>query len=288
GALADMEIPLEFKELSSDGSAAGERYQLAILVPAKDQYEDALSFIRETADLGKKAIVIFPADVDLATVVNFLDNPNVDQILVQKYEWLKDLRTVISVLSVGNIFGMEKYLAEGDQVSYLRFKDFQGRQYVLSKVDEVAKVMGIRRMRRQHAVQAAEELVMNALYNAPRDETGEILFGNIDPHKRVSMDSPKPVSLRYSTTEQGLFMAVRDRFGALNKGTVLAYLKKCIYSNEQIDRKTIGAGLGIYLTVNRVQSYVVNVAPDVATEVIINIRQTRDFGVPGLIAFFEY
>ena len=61
---------------------------------------------------------------------------------------------------------------------------------------------------------------------------------------------------------------MRDRFGRLAKNTILAYIEKCIHSPNQIDRKTYGAGLGLYLVANAAASYVVNVAYGIATEVV--------------------
>ena len=62
--------------------------------------------------------------------------------------------------------------------------------------------------------------------------------------------------------------AVRDRFGRLAKNTILAYIDKCLHAPNQIDRKTYGAGLGLYLVANAAASYVVNVAYGIATEVV--------------------
>ena len=63
-------------------------------------------------------------------------------------------------------------------------------------------------------------------------------------------------------------IAVRDRFGRLAKNTILAYIEKCLHSPVQIDRKTYGAGLGLYLVANAAASYLVNVAYGIATEVV--------------------
>ena len=79
---------------------------------------------------------------------------------------------------------------------------------------------------------------------------------------------PRPVSIRYAATDQQFAIAVRDRFGRLAKNTVLAYIEKCITSPNQIDRKTYGAGLGLYLVANAAATYVVNVAYGIATEVV--------------------
>ena len=80
--------------------------------------------------------------------------------------------------------------------------------------------------------------------------------------------SPRPVSIRYAATEDMFAVAVRDRFGRLAKNTILSYIEKCIHSPNQIDRKTYGAGLGLYLVANAAASYVVNVAYGIATEVV--------------------
>jgi len=61
---------------------------------------------------------------------------------------------------------------------------------------------------------------------------------------------------------------VRDRFGRLAKNTILAYVNKCLTQPSQIDRKTYGAGLGLYLVANAAASYIVNVAFGIATEVV--------------------
>jgi len=109
---------------------------------------------------------------------------------------------------------------------------------------------------------------MNALYDAPVDEHGNQVFAEIDPHDRTKTRSPRPVSIRYAATENGFALSVRDRFGRLDKATVLRYIDKCLHSPAQIDRKTYGAGLGLYLVANAAASYVVNVAYGIATEVV--------------------
>ena len=126
----------------------------------------------------------------------------------------------------------------------------------------------MRRQVRTAIGQVCEELLMNALYDAPVDEEGHQIFAEIDPHDRIETRSPRPVSIRYAATDTQFAVAVRDRFGRLAKNTILSYIEKCITSPNQIDRKTYGAGLGLYLVANAAASYVVNVAYGIATEVV--------------------
>jgi len=171
-------------------------------------------------------------------------------------------------LLTGDIFGIEKYLPEGTPVNYVRLRDFEGRGKAIDTVLDFAAKHKMRRQVRNAIGQVCEELLMNALYDAPVDENGEQVFAEVDPHDRTKTRSPKPVSIRYAATDTQFAVAIRDRFGRLAKNTILAYINKCLTSPTQIDRKTYGAGLGLYLVANAAASYIVNVAYGIATEVV--------------------
>ncbi len=171
-------------------------------------------------------------------------------------------------LLTGDIFGIEKYVPAGTPVHYERLRDFDGRRRAIQTILEFAEQSKMRRQVRTAIGQVCEELLMNALYDAPVDADGKQIFADVDPHDRTKSRSPRPVSIRYAASENGFAVAVRDRFGRLAKSTILSYIDKCIHSPNQIDRKTYGAGLGLYLVANAAASYVVNVAPGVATEVV--------------------
>jgi hypothetical protein len=171
-------------------------------------------------------------------------------------------------LLTGDIFGIEKYLPSGTDVHYARLRDFDGRGRAIDTVLEFAEQSKMRRQVRSAIGQVCEELLMNALYDAPIDADGNQVFANVDPHDRRDMTTPRPVSIRYAATDTHFAVAVRDRFGRLAKNTILSYIEKCIHSPDQIDRKTYGAGLGLYLVANAAASYVVNVAHGIATEVV--------------------
>jgi hypothetical protein len=186
------------------------------------------------------------------------------------------LHVTAQKLLTGDIFGIEKYLPTGTPVNYFRMRDFQGRSTAIDTVLKFAEDAGIRRQVRAAIGQVCEELLMNALYDAPVDDRGNQIFAEVEPHARVDSMSPRPVSIRYAATEDQFAVAVRDRFGRLAKNTILDYINKCLHSEQQIDRKTYGAGLGLYLVANAAAGYVVNVAFGMATEVVCTFdRGTR-------------
>jgi hypothetical protein len=229
--------------------------------------------------------------VPLATLTQLLDDPRCNHVLCGEDAERGTFVTAQKLLT-GDIFGIEKYLPEGTPVSYLRMRDFQGRSTAIDTILKYAEERGIRRQVRTAIGQVCEELLMNALYDAPVDEQGKQIFAEVDPHDRIDTLSPRPVSIRYAATETQFAVAVRDRFGLLAKDTILAYINKCLHSEQQIDRKTYGAGLGLYLVANAAAGYVVNVAHGMATEVVCTfdrgakapLRLVGVFVHPGQVA----
>ena len=230
----------------------GDVRQLNILVPK----------LRERAH-----VTIVTPKATLSDLTAYLHDDRVNHVIVGD-ELDNGVFVTAQKLLTGDIFGIEKYLPVGTPVQYARIRDFHGRGQAIDTVLEYAEQNKMRRQVRTAIGAVCEELLMNALYDAPVDERGKPIFADIDPHDRKDMGSPRPVSIRYAATEDGFAVAVRDRFGRLAKNTILAYIEKCINSPNQIDRKTYGAGLGLYLVANAAASYVVNVAYGIATEVV--------------------
>jgi hypothetical protein len=212
-------------------------------------------------------VVIVMPKAPLASLTQLLTDNRCNHVLVGDEGENAVAITARKLLS-GDIFGIEKYLPENTPVNYFRMRDFQGRSAAIDTIQKYAEESGLRRQVRSAIAQVCEELLMNALYDAPVDDAGRQVFAEVEPHARTGMGSPRPVSIRYAATDQQFVIAVRDRFGRLAKHTILAYINKCLHSTQQIDRKTYGAGLGLYLVANAAAGYVVNVAYGMATEVV--------------------
>lgn len=227
-----------------------------------DQLARVLPRLRARAHLS---VVADRAKLQDLTV--FLRDDRVNHVIVGD-EIDRGVFVTAQKLLTGDIFGIEKYLPEGTPVHYVRLRDFAGRSQAIDTVLEYAAEVGMRRQVRNAIGQVCEELLMNALYDAPVDKEGRSVFAEVEPHERTKTRSPRPVSIRYAATDDKFVIAVRDRFGRLAKNTILAYIEKCLVSPTQIDRKTYGAGLGLYLVASAAGSYVVNVAYGVATEVV--------------------
>ena len=215
----------------------------------------------------KAHVTIVTPQAKLADLTTYLRDERVNHVVVGD-ELDHGVFVTAQKLLTGDIFGVEKYLPPGTPVHYARLRDFEGRGRAIQTVLDFAEEAKMRRQVRSAIGQVCEELLMNALYDAPVDDEGRPIFAEVDPHDRKDTRSPRPVSIRYAATDNLFAVAVRDRFGRLAKNTILSYIEKCIHSPNQIDRKTYGAGLGLYLVANAAATYVVNVAYGIATEVV--------------------
>ena len=212
-------------------------------------------------------VTIVTPKASLSDLTHYLRDDRVNHVVVGD-ELDHGVFVTAQKLLTGDIFGIEKYLPAGTPVHYARLRDFEGRGKAIDTVLSFAEEAKMRRQVRTAIGAVCEELLMNALYDAPVDADGNPVFANVDPRDRTTMRTPRPVSIRYAATEDKFAVAVRDRFGRLAKTTILSYIEKCLHSPNQIDRKTYGAGLGLYLVANAAASYVVNVAYGIATEVV--------------------
>ncbi len=244
----------------------GHRYVFVDIGDGATGGQTNLDFVL-TRSSRRTHIVVIADNASLQELVRLLEDERVNHIITRQELEAAVVVTARKLLS-GDIFGIEHYLPPKTPVHYCRLNDFAGRGKAIDVVTDYAKDFGIRSRLRDSIAQVCEELLMNALYDAPVDDSGTQVFSAIDPHDRVKICSPRPVSIRFAATETQFVIAVRDRYGRLAKNTIVAYINKCLSSPNQIDRKAHGAGLGIYLIANAAASYVVNVAYDVATEVI--------------------
>ena len=93
------------------------------------------------------------------------------------------------------------------------------------------------------------------------------MFPEIPTKTRISLRVEQKVVVQYACDGKQFVVSVRDAFGTLERSTVLRYLVQVpARSEQQIDRKIGGAGLGLYLMVNSATTVYFNVLPGVATE----------------------
>ncbi|MBA3458142.1 MAG: hypothetical protein H0T42_33990, partial [Deltaproteobacteria bacterium] len=184
----------------------------------------------------------------------------------------------------GDIFGLDKLVPWGTQIHSFLVGDYEEKSLCISQVSDFAELMGVRRKYRESIDQCLDEMLMNALYDAPVDEQGRQIYSDIPTKTRIALRIDQKVVVQYACDGGQFAIAVRDAFGTLERSTVLRYLHKCLHNEQQIDRKVGGAGLGLYLMTSSSTNVYFNVLPGVATEAVCTFdleaakQQLESFG----------
>ena len=165
-------------------------------------------------------------------------------------------------------FGLENVMAPGTPIHTWIVGDYQEKSRCMSRVVEFVEQAQVPRKDRASIEQCADEMMMNALYDAPVDAQGNHLFSGIPTRARITMRTEQSVVVRYACDGKQFAVSVRDAFGTLERPTVLGYLHKCLHAEQPIDRKAGGAGLGLYLMVNASTAVAFRVLPGTATEAL--------------------
>lgn len=170
----------------------------------------------------------------------------------------RDLGITSEKLASGDLFGLEKYLAPGAAVGERTVACEADKRHAVGEVRAWAEAIGARRPVVHRLASVVDELMMNALYDAPAAGAGHAV-------------------LRWGADDRAIAVSVGDSFGTLRKRDVIEHVRRARSARgrplpEQGTQR--GAGIGLYLVLGNVASLVVNVEAGRRTEVVCLFDRT--------------
>jgi len=192
-----------------------------------------------------------------------------------------ELLVTIQKILKNDIFGLGKYFPWGTAVVKRTMCRSTEKETLIDDVRAFASNASIQTRMVEMFCTVADELLTNAIYNAPVDEHRAPRFAHLPRTHEVVLGDGERVAIEMQCDGRRLGIAVDDPFGSLSAEKVLDYLAKCFRRGEdQVDQKAGGAGLGLYYVFEALSHFVVNVAKGQRTEMIglMDIRGSyRDF-----------
>jgi hypothetical protein len=236
-----------------------------------------------TAARGRAPAVVVSNGADAAAMLDLVCDREVEHVLARSGadgESLGDLarEVVITAEKIlrGDLFGLEKYLpAFGCEVSTSEVRGADERDDVVEAVAAHAEWLGAGRDAKRAVAAIVDELVTNAVYDAPRDAGGRPRYLHVDRREKVRLDPWEYVTVRWGSDGDMLIVSVSDCFGALRPEHVRNGLRRCLGADDQIEQKPGGAGLGLYTALAHSSQLVINIGAGSRTEVIAAIDLRR-------------
>ncbi len=137
--------------------------------------------------------------------------------------------------------------------------------------------------------QVAEEMLMNAIYDAPVDAQGKSLYNHLSRKEDVLLTPEQYSILEYGTKNNIVAISVTDPFGGLTRETLLDYLESCYIGkageiNERMGKG--GAGRGLHQIVENADLTVFQVKRGEKTRVVCYFWQRENpFGECPQLSF---
>jgi anti-sigma regulatory factor (Ser/Thr protein kinase) len=180
-----------------------------------------------------------------------------------------DLRSTVSKILQGEVFGMARYLAPNTHVREQSFHASESKEGLVAMVQAAGREARLDDRLIDQLATVTDEMVTNALYNAPVDEQGRPRYADWPRTRPVTLSPDERAVLSIGADTQRVTISVSDPFGSLGPDCVMDYLAKCFgRGSDQMDEKAGGAGLGMYLMFNSLSQFVVNIAAGKRTEMI--------------------
>ena len=214
-------------------------------------------------------VVVLGESLEEDAVVRMLRNQPFNHVISDQVDPDELELVVTSVKALrGDIFGLEKYLAWGVLVQERHVTGYDEKRDALYELGDYAKDMGARRQTVARIESVADEMLMNAMYDAPALRYG--VAPRIGNRAGPPLGS-EPAILRYSCDGRWFAVSVRDNYGELKKEAILDNLARARAehgSPRPEGEDGSGAGLGLYLVLSSVTRFIANISPGHMTEVI--------------------
>lgn len=168
-----------------------------------------------------------------------------------------------------DLFGLQKYLLWGIEPYCVRIRESARKHAYIGAVAEYASLLGCGARTIEMLETIADELVTNAIYNAPRTSDGQPKYAQLSRRHNVVLDEDEVGELQFACDGKYLAVAQIDPFGALTRDTVISYLNRCLSKGpQQFSDASGGAGIGLFQVFQSLSKFIINIDPGRKTEVI--------------------
>jgi CheY-like chemotaxis protein len=239
-----------------DGSAAGS--------PHADR------FFTEAARHGTEACMTLLAPDAAAQMPRILGTGAITNVLVHPMPVLAEELTITAhKLIHRDLFGAEKYLLWGTQLEAHTLTKASQRPPLVAQLADAVRARGQSTRIASMAQLVADELISNAVHNAPVDRAGHHYRKDLARDTELELDDRHAVRLRWGSDARYLAIEVTDPFGSLDRDTILRSL-----AGSDVRDSGGGAGMGMVLAYRSSDHLVFNLSPGKRTEIIalIDVR----------------
>ena len=125
---------------------------------------------------------------------------------------------------------------------------------------------------------AVDELIMNAIYDAPMNSDGQQKFKGIPRTTPVALDGRQELEIFAAMHGEYVSVSVTDNFGSLKRANIIKHVLKNYRSKDyKVDESIFNGGIGLATTFQMGGSLLFFCDTDSRTEAMVLFRKTDNF-----------
>jgi hypothetical protein len=187
----------------------------------------------------------------------------------------EELLVTVQKLLRRDIFGIEKYFGWGCNMHNRRIVSARDRFEMVDQATEFAKRIGVHPRLAAMFRTAADELITNAIFDAPTDGDGNYRFAHLARGSDVRLSPAESIEVTFSCDGRRLGISTVDPFGSIAQERLMHRLAEALQLRErEVNEHSGGAGLGLFFVYDSLSHFIVNIRPGSRTEMIgiVNIE----------------
>jgi hypothetical protein len=174
-------------------------------------------------------------------------------------------------------FGASRYLPIGAHVQKVTLKKSNQRGAAIEAISNVLTKKSLPPRLISLAAQATDEMLMNAIFDAPVDDTGNQYRRQVERTDVFDLKDREVVTLEIGLTPAYMVISVTDRFGSLERDAIMASLRKAYQKQKYQAKGGPSAGLGVYGMIQSGLSLVYICAAKRRTQAVLFVPMVTDF-----------
>jgi hypothetical protein len=226
--------------------------------------------------------IYFLSSQPLEKVQYLIQSPLFGHFVIRNYGDVQDTGThfgrVVRATLADRAFGLKRLLKDGAKTQALKLQVTTQKQDAVEAVKNYLLAAKFQSRMATVIANAVDELLMNAMFDAPTDELGRPLFTSTARSASIKLENRHAVEMHVGYDGQYIAITAIDLFGSLDKLRLLTHISK-VYADEEYKVKTTvaNAGLGLATVFRSGGSFFFVSEARVRTEVTVFFKRTASF-----------
>lgn len=282
-------LPLITATSAKEGAVRIAADEAAIIfadVSSQSEYQELENAIRDTVGLFSDKIssnaLHFLSSAALDEVSYLIESPLFGHFIVRNYDVPKaagqHYGRIVKATLGERAFGLKNLLKPEAKIQAIRLKSTAQKQEAVEAVKNYLLAAKFQSRMASVVANAVDELLMNAMFDAPVDELGKPTLSSVSRAAVFELKDKQAVELHIGYDGTYVGITAVDFFGSLDKNKLLSHISK-IYTEQEYKVRTAvaGAGIGLATVFSSGGSFFFASESRARTEVTVFFRKTENF-----------